>query len=87
MKDKLPFDLAFDKLVAIIKAQEVLDWVLDRIEDRSEENLIYLTKFAYMTGVINKAEIKRFLGVDSKGAKALVRQWYNDHREKGCGTC
>lgn len=84
---QMPFDQAFDRLVAIIKAQQVLDWVLDKIEDRSQETLTYLTKFAYMTGVINKGDIKRFLGVDSKGAKALVKQWYDDHREKGCGTC
>ena len=83
----LDFDDSFDRLVRIIKDQEVVDWVLDRIEDRTEETLTYLAKFAYMTGLINKADIKRLLRVDSKEAKRLVKQWYTDHREKGCGTC
>lgn len=87
MTASLTFDAAFDGLVKIIRDQEVIDWVVERLSDRTEENLVYLTKFAYMTGLINKAEIKRYLGVDSQEAKRLVRSWYDEHREKGCGIC
>lgn len=87
MAGPLPFDASFDALVKIIKDQEVVNWVVDKIDERTPETLTYLAKFAYMTGLINKADIKRYLGVDSKEAKRLVKQWYTDHRERGCGTC
>ncbi len=80
-------DENFDRLIRIIRREEVVDWVVDKIDERTPETLLYLVKFAYMTGLINKNEIKRFLGIDSKKAKGLVRQWYTDHRERGCGTC
>lgn len=78
---------SFDRLIKLIREQEVVNWVLDKIDDRTPENLVYLAKFAYMTGLINKVDIKHLLKVDSKRAKELVRQWYTDHRERGCGTC
>ena len=81
------FEESFDRLVKIIRDQEVVNWVVDRIEDRTPETLTYLAKFAYMTGLINKAEIKRFLNLDSRAVKKLVKSWYDDHRERGCGTC
>ncbi len=87
MAGALSFDDAFDELIAIIREQEVIDWVVEKLGDRTEENLVFLTKFAYMTGLINKADIKRYLDVDAKEAKKLVKQWYDEHREKGCGIC
>jgi len=81
------FEESFEELVRIIRDQEVVNWVVDRIQDRSPETLTYLAKFAYMTGLINKADIKRFLNLDSKEARKLVKGWYDDHRERGCGTC
>ena len=83
----MDFDESFDRLIALIREQEVVNWVVDKVDQRTQENLVYLAKFAYMTGLINKVDIKALLGVDSKKAKELVKQWYTDHRERGCGTC
>jgi len=81
------FDRSFDELVKLIRDQEVVDWVVERLAERTPENLEYLAQFAYMTGLINKAEIKRHLGLDARQAKALVRRWYDHHRRTGCGLC
>ena len=83
----MDFDESFDRLVALIREQEVVNWVVDKVDQRTRDNLVYLAKFAYMTGLINKVDIKTYLGVDSREAKELVKQWYTDHRERGCGTC
>ncbi len=77
----------FAGLSRIIRAQGVVDWVADKLASPTEDNLLKLAKFAYMTGLINKADLKRHLAVDAAGARALVAQWYKDHREKGCGIC
>ena len=87
MSDVPSFDQNFDHLLGLIQEEKVADWVEDKAGERTPETLRYLAKFAYMTGLINKAEIRRYLGVSASEAKSLVRQWYKDHREKGCGTC
>ena len=81
------FDKSFDGLARLIESQGAGQWIEERIHERDEATLVYLAKFAYMTGLINKAALKTYLDVDSKQAKELVKQWYKDHREKGCGTC
>lgn len=82
-----PFDQNFDRLLGLIREEKVADWVEEKAGERTLETLRYLVKFAYMTGLINKAEIRRCLGLDASEAKLLVRQWYKEHREKGCGAC
>lgn len=87
MSARFDFDKSFDGLVRLIKSQGAGQWIEERVQDRDEATLTYLGKFAYMTGLLNKADLKAYLDVDSRQAKELVRQWYKDHREKGCGTC
>jgi hypothetical protein len=81
------FEASFAGLVKLIRDQEVVNWVVDKVAQPTPENLVYLAKFAYMTGLINKAGLKTYLGVDGIEAKRLVRRWYDDHRRRGCGTC
>ena len=87
MSEVTPFDQSFDRLLGLIREEKVADWVEEKAGERTPDTLRYLTKFAYMTGLINKADIRRYLGLDASEAKSLVRQWYKDHREKGCGAC
>ena len=74
-------------LLSKIKAQGVEGWLREGLADHELDTLIYLCKFAFFTGIVNKSGIKEILGADSAETRQLVRQWYNDHRERGCGTC
>ena len=75
------------RLRQAILAQGVDGWLSEKAEPPSLDSLVYLCKFAFFTGILNKAEIGRVLGADRGELKALVKGWYDDHRAKGCGTC
>jgi hypothetical protein len=77
----------FARLADLIRANAVGTWVDDRLDAPGPENLTYLAKFAYLTGLITKAQIRDYLDVDRNQAKLLVRGWYDEHRRKGCGMC
>ncbi|MBU0516410.1 MAG: hypothetical protein KJ621_16760 [Proteobacteria bacterium] len=77
----------FGQLAAVIRQNAVRTWVDDRLDEPSAENLTYLAKFAYLTGLINKSEIGTYLDLDRAQVKALVRKWYEEHRKTGCGMC
>ncbi len=71
----------------MIRDNAVKTWVDDRLDAPSLDNLTYLVKFAYLTGLITKAEIRDYLVLDRTQVKHLVRKWYDEHRRKGCGMC
>lgn len=75
------------RLLARIKAQGVEAWLSPKAQPADLESLTYLCKFAYFTGMLQKAEIGAILGLSREERKQMVRAWYDDHREKGCGTC
>lgn len=75
------------QLLAQITAQGVEAWLTDKAQPVGVDSLVYLCKFAYFTGLLRKKDIGAILQMDRTERKALVRSWYNDHREKGCGTC
>jgi len=77
----------FRELATVIRQNAVRTWVDDRLDHPTAENLAYLAKFAYLTGLINKSEIGAYLGLDRAQVKALVRRWYEEHRKSGCGMC
>jgi hypothetical protein len=74
-------------LIARIKAQGVEQWLDQKKKSLNLSTLVYLCKFAYFTGIVTKAEIGRILNLEPPERKQLIRSWYDDHREKGCGTC
>lgn len=75
------------QLRSAIAAQGVEGWLSDKADEPSRESLIYLCKFAFFTGILTKAQIGRMLEADRAELKTLVKSWYDDHRQKGCGTC
>jgi len=75
------------RLREAIAAQGVEGWLNEKAREPTLDSLIYLCKFAFFTGILTKAEIGRVLGADRAELKALVKQWYDDHRTRGCGTC
>ena len=74
-------------MARLIRRNAVRAWVDEYLDQPSPQNLQYLVKFAYMTGLINKAQIRHYLQIDRLESKKLVRKWYDEHRETGCGTC
>ena len=70
-----------------IQAHGVEQWLKDKRTEPNLEGLIYLCKFAFFTALITKAEIARILELTPAERRQLVKGWYDDHREKGCGTC
>ncbi len=70
-----------------VQDQGVEQWLKDNLDGPSVDGLVYLCKFAFFTALITKAEIGRILEIDKTERRALVKSWYDDHREKGCGTC
>lgn len=70
-----------------INRQGVQSWLNPEKLGPDLDGLTYLCKFAYFTGLLNKAELADILELTKKEKKELVKSWYNDHREKGCGTC
>ncbi len=77
----------FQELRDRIAAQGVEQWLAEKADQPSLDSLVYLCKFGFFTGILTKAEIATILGLDRQERKALVKSWYDDHREKGCGTC
>lgn len=77
----------FDHLLARINAHGVKQWTEDRNPQPDLEGLLYLCKFGFFTAILTKAEIARILDMERPELKKLVKSWYDDHREKGCGTC
>ena len=77
----------YHHLLSRIRAQGVEGWLRDLSGGPSRESLEYLCKFAYFTGILTKAEIGAMLDISRPQLKALVKSWYDDHRQKGCGTC
>ena len=77
----------FHILYKRVQAHGVEQWLKDSLDGPSVEGLVYLCKFAYFTGIITKAEIGRLLELTHGERRNLVKSWYDDHREKGCGTC
>lgn len=70
-----------------VQAQGVEQWLKESLSGPSVEGLVYLCKFAFFTALITKAEIGSLLDLTKAERRALVKSWYDDHREKGCGTC
>lgn len=70
-----------------VRDQGVEQWLKENLDGPSPEGLVYLCKFAFFTGIITKSEIGRLLELNPAERKQLVKSWYDDHREKGCGTC
>ena len=70
-----------------VKNQGVEQWLKENLEGPNVDGLVYLCKFAFFTGIITKAEIGRLLELSTAERRNLVKSWYDDHREKGCGTC
>jgi hypothetical protein len=70
-----------------VQDQGVEQWLKENLEGPSVEGLVYLCKFAFFTGIITKAEIGRLLELSPDERRNLVKSWYDDHRQKGCGTC
>lgn len=77
----------FDDLYQLIVKQGVEQWTEERDPQPDLEGLVYLCKFSFFTAILTKAEIARILDIDRAELKKLVKSWYDDHREKGCGTC
>ncbi len=77
----------FQSLRDRIAAQGVEQWLAEKADQPSRDSLVYLCKFGFFTGILTKAEIAEILGLDRAERKALIKSWYDDHREKGCGTC
>jgi hypothetical protein len=75
------------QLRAAIAAQGVEGWLSEIADQPTLESLIYLCKFAFFTGILTKSQIGQMLGADRAELKGLVKSWYDDHRQKGCGTC
>ena len=78
---------SFEWLLAHIEAQGVKQWVEDKGAGPDLEGLTYLCKFAFFTGILTKAQIGDILKLDRKERKHLVKEWYDSHRARGCGTC
>ena len=76
-----------EHLRGLIADQGVEQWLKEMGPEPTVEALIYLCKFGFFTGILSKAQIADFLQVERKELKPLVKSWYDDHREKGCGTC
>lgn len=74
-------------LLKSIRAQGVEGWLREISDPPTLEDLVYLCKFAFFTGIVTKSEIARLLQADRAERKALVRSWYDEYREKGCGAC
>jgi len=77
----------FQELKRRIQAQGVDSWLNPDKTTPDREGLLYLCKFAFFTGIVTKAEIARILELDRQERKELVKSWYDEHRERGCGTC
>jgi hypothetical protein len=78
---------AYEQLWDRLRAQGLEAWLRAKSASPDREELIYLCKFAYFTGLITKGELARWLGLSPGERRRLVRSWYDDHRQKGCGTC
>jgi hypothetical protein len=77
----------YEMLWSRLKAHGVEAWLRDKQPSPDREGLLYLCKFAYFTGLVTKGELARWLELDRGERRRLVKSWYDDHREKGCGTC
>lgn len=77
----------FDDLLERINSHGVKQWTEERDPQPDQEGLTYLCKFGYFTGILTKGEIAGILDIDRPTLKKMVKSWYDDHREKGCGTC
>lgn len=77
----------FTNLLSRVGAEGVDSWLNPEKLKPDLDGLIYLCKFGYFTGVLTKAEIGRVLDLKPPERKELIKSWYDDHREKGCGTC
>ncbi len=75
------------RLLEHIRAQGLEQWVEDKAPRCDRDGLIYLCRFAFFTGLITKAEIARVLELSPAERRRLIKSWYDQHREKGCGTC
>jgi hypothetical protein len=77
----------YEMMYKRVRDQGVEQWLKENLEGPSVDGLVYLCKFAYFTGIITKSEIGSLLELTTVERKNLVKGWYDDHREKGCGTC
>jgi hypothetical protein len=77
----------FQMMYQRVRDQGVEQWLKENLDGPSPDGLVYLCKFAFFTGIITKAEIGSLLELSREERKQLVKSWYDDHREKGCGTC
>ena len=88
IKDSDPsIEAKFHWLFAKIKSTGVEQWAEAKNPQPDLEGLVYLCKFGFFTGILTKAQIGQILGLSRSERKHLVKSWYDDHREKGCGTC
>jgi hypothetical protein len=77
----------FNRVKAIIQAEEMWDLVPDYARDFSPENLENLVKFAYFGGFIDMAQARSLLFLKKEEIRVRRAEWYEEVREKGCWLC
>jgi hypothetical protein len=77
----------FQRVRAIIQAEEMWERVPERAWKCSPENLEGLVKFAYFGGFIDMAAVRQLLVIDQPAARQLLVKWYEEVREQGCWLC
>lgn len=75
------------RLRELIREQGVEPWLHQKGAQPSVEALVYLCKFGFFTGILTKAQIAGLLKIPRSQLRPLVKGWYDDHRQRGCGTC
>jgi hypothetical protein len=87
MDDSERLQVNFDRVKAIIQAEEMWERVPDYARDFSLENLENLVKFAYFGGFIDMAQARGLLFLEKEEISVLRTKWYEEIREKGCWLC
>jgi hypothetical protein len=77
----------FNRVKAIIQAEEMWERVPEWARDCSPANLEGLVKFAYFGGFLDMAGVRRLLLVDKQEIRRLRTKWYEEVREQGCWLC
>lgn len=77
----------FDRIKAVIQAEEMWERVPLEAREFSSQNLENLVKFAYFGGFIDMSAVRQLLLVDKKEARRRLVEWYAEVREKGCWLC
>ncbi len=87
MNTQLQLEEAFSWLQERIRSAGLEQWLEDFPSEPTPEAVERLARFAYFTGIVNKAELGKVLGLDRKGLKETIARWYEHQRRTGCGAC